>query len=81
MFRPIHPLAFFKFIRLDSGTYTEIRTEAFIWIMGVDYSKTVKHNRVQVLSYSQYSLLSCLLVGFTQEHPEDFTQDHFQTVI
>ena len=36
MFRPIYPLAFFKYFMSNSGVHIESQTEPFIWMTGVD---------------------------------------------
>ena len=56
-FRPIYPLAFFRFLS-NSGPYTELRTTSFIESTGVTYSDPVSHNRVQMLSIPVL-LLAC----------------------
>ena len=48
-FRPICPPAFFRCLS-NFGTFMELRTTSFIESMGVVYSDSVSHNRVQVLS-------------------------------
>ena len=47
----------------NSGVHTESRTEPFIWTPGVDCSNSFNLDRVQVLSYSKYSLLDLQVVG------------------
>ena len=57
MFWPICPSAFFRCFMLNSLGHAEFQTEPFIWTTEVDYSKSVNHEWVQVLSCSKYSLL------------------------
>ena len=78
-FRPICPSAFFRSFMSNSGAYTELRTEPFIYSTGVDCSNSVNHDRAQVLSYTKYSLLSYLWVGLNLQPLDDFTQKHFPT--
>ena len=56
-------MTFFRCFMSNSGVHTESRTEFFIWTTRVDYSNSLNHDRVQVLSYSQYSLLALAVVG------------------
>ena len=45
------------------GVHTESQTEPFIWTTRVDRSNSIKHDQVQVLSYSKYSLLDLPVLG------------------
>ena len=63
MFQLICPLAFFKSFISNSGVHTESQTEPFIGAMGVDFSNSVNHDQVQVLSYSKFSKLFLPVVG------------------
>ena len=52
MFKPIQPFVFFRYFMSFSGAHTELGTESLIQSTGQgDFSKSVKHNWVQVLSY------------------------------
>ena len=55
--RPICPSASFRCFMSNSGVFTESRTEFFLWTTGVDSSKSVNHDQIQLLCYVNYSLL------------------------
>ena len=48
---------------LNLGAHTESQTELFIWTTGIEFSNSVNHDQVQVVSYSKYSLLVLPIVG------------------
>ena len=50
-------LAIFRCFMSNLRAYTEPRTEPFTLSKKVDCSNSVNHDRVQMLSYSKYSLL------------------------
>ena len=56
-FRSIYPSDFFRYFLSNSVAHTESWNEPFIWTPGVDCSSSVKHDWVQVLSYSKCFLL------------------------
>ena len=77
MFRLICPSAFFRCFMSNSEAHTEPQTEPFIGSMRVNCYNSV--NRLQVLSYSKYSLLFLPVVGIEFATPDDYIQKHFPT--
>ena len=73
MFWLMYPLTFIRYFMLKLLAYMELKTKPFIQSTGVDYCISVNHVRVQVLSYSKYSLLIYLLSGLNLQPPDDFT--------
>ena len=80
-FRPINPWAFFRCFMSNLGAHIELQTEPFIWFMGADCFNSFNHCKVQVLSYSKYSLLFLPVVGIESAtsrwfHSETHTHTH-----
>ena len=53
----MHPSAFFRFFKLNSGVYIELQTKPLIQSTWVNCSNSITHGWVEVLSYIKYSLL------------------------
>ena len=56
---------------------TKSWSEPFIWTTGVDWSNSINHNHIQVLSNSKYSLLFLPVVGI---EPETFRWLHLEAL-
>ena len=67
------PSVFFKHFIVNLEALTELRTKPIIRSIEVGCSNSVNYDRVQVLSYSKYSLFLYLKSRLNLQTPNDCT--------